>query len=49
MSSARVACTAPQSLEGVDFTKTVIESLECKVRHARNYSGGAHNAVVSML
>ncbi|CAN5727707.1 glutathione synthase [soil metagenome] len=38
-----------ESLEGVDFTKTVIESLECKVRHARNYPGAAHNAVVSML
>lgn len=38
-----------RELEGVDFTKTVIESLECKVRHARNYPGSAHNAVVSML
>lgn len=38
-----------RELEGVDFTKSVIESLECKVRHARNYQGSAHNAVVSML
>jgi glutathione synthase len=37
------------ALEEVDFTKTVIESLERKVRHARNYQGSAHNAVVSML
>ncbi len=38
-----------ESPEKVDFTRTVIESLERKVRYAANYRRGSDNAVIAML
>ncbi len=38
-----------ESLEKVDFTRTVIEALERKVRYAANYRRGSDNAVIAML